>query len=139
MRREITRYVQKDTNFVYTLTYTDSDGWERTAQSQPVQIAIAADGVQPEGVKQSLIEFTGRSIKVGGSELFAWLLIAAVIVLITLIVVLAASSRKARIQREVRMAARRRRHKSEARKTEARKAGSRPRAEKEKKTRKDHV
>ena len=139
VRREITRYVQKDTEFVYTLTYTDSDGWERTAQSQPVQIAIAADGVQPEGVKQSLIEFTGRSIKVGGSKLFAWLLIAAVIVLITLIVVLAVSSRKARIQREVRMAARRRRHKSEARKTEARKAGSRPRAEKEKKTRKDHV
>lgn len=139
VRREIIRHVQEDAEFVYTLTYIDTDGWERTAQSQPVQIAIAADGVQPEGVKQSLIEFTGRSIKVGGSELFAWLLIAAVIVLITLIVVLAASSRKARIQREVRMAARRRRHKSEARKTEALKAGSRPRAEKEKKTRKDHV
>lgn len=139
IRYEITRNVQKDTDFVYTLTYTDSDGWERTAQSQPVQIVIAADGVQPEGVKQSLIEFTGRSIKVGGSELFAWLLIAAVVVLITLIVVLAVSSRRARIRREVRMAARRRRHKSDAHKKDARRVASRQRAEKEKKTRKDHV
>lgn len=102
--REIIRNVQSDSDFVFTVSYVDSDGWERTVQSEPVRVEITADGVQPEGVKKSLIEFSGRSIKVGGSELFAWLLIAACAVLIALIVVLSVSARRERIRKEVRMA-----------------------------------
>ncbi len=102
--REIIRNVQADSDYVFAVSYVDSDGWERTAQCDPVHVAITPEGVQPEGVKQSLIEFTGRSIKVGGSELFAWLLIAACAVLIVLIVVLSVSARRERIRKQVRMA-----------------------------------
>ena len=89
----------------------------------------------PEGAKPSFIEFTGSSIKIGGSALFGVLMIAGCVTLVVLIVILAVASRRARIQRQLRIAEEKVKRKESAGKS--RKNGKRPAKPDAKKTDKD--
>ena len=68
----------------------------------------------PEGSKLPLIEFTGASIKIGGSSLFGVLLVSACIVLIVLILILLIATRKARLEKHIRIAAERQRRREKS-------------------------
>ena len=96
--------VRESGQYSFHVQYTDADGWQDGVDSEPVEIAIAPDGVLPEGAKPGFIEFTGSSIKIGGSALFGVLMIAGCVTLVVLIVILAVASHRARIQRQLRMA-----------------------------------
>jgi len=80
-------------------------------------VAITPDGVLPDGAKPGFIEFTGSSIKIGGSSTFAVLLIAGCVVLLVLIIMLLIASRRARIEKQIRIAAEKQRRKEELGKT----------------------
>lgn len=107
--REITVSIQQDSTLQFSVRFTDADGWQRTLDCLPVTVEIAADGVLPLGQSPGFIEFDGASIKIGGSSLFAVLLITGAVVLIVLIVLLLIASRRARIEKQLRMAQRRQR------------------------------
>ena len=96
--------VHESAQYLFRVRYTDAEGWQSTADSGIVEIAIASDGVAPESATGSFIEFSGGSIKFGGSALFAVLMIAGCVTLVVLIVILAVASHRARIQRQLRMA-----------------------------------
>ncbi len=96
--------VAESTQFRFQVRYTDAEGWQSEADCDPVEVTIAADGVLPKGAKEGFIEFTGDSIKIGGSSLFAVLMIAGCVVLIVLVVILIVASRRARIERQLRIA-----------------------------------
>ena len=96
--------VRESRSYRFHVQYTDADGWQGGAESAPVEIAITPDGVLPDGAKPSFIEFTGSSIKIGGSALFGVLMIAGCVTLVVLIVILAVASHRARIQRQLRIA-----------------------------------
>ena len=117
IHREIELFVEEDTQFSFSADYTDADGWVRTVQAEPLSIAIAPDGVLPEGSRMPLIEFTGTSVKIGGSSLFGVLLVAAFAVLIILIVILLIATRKAKLEKRLRIAAEKQRRKEELGKT----------------------
>ena len=106
--REIVLNVQEDTEFLFSVNFTDAEGWQRSIECRPVTVEISADGVLPLGEEEKFIEFNGTSIKIGGSSLFAVLLIVGTAVLIALIIMLLIASRKARIEKQLRMAAVRR-------------------------------
>ena len=89
----------------------------------------------PEGAKPSFIEFTGSSIKIGGSALFGVLMIDGCVTLVVLIAILAVASRRARIQRQLRIAEEKVKRKEGAGKS--RKNGKRPAKPDAKKTDKD--
>ena len=127
--------VRESSAYRFHVAYTDADGWQGGADSEPVEIAIAPDGVLPEGAKPSFIEFTGSSIKIGGSALFGVLMIAGCVTLVVLIVILAVASRRARIQRQLRIAEEKVKRKEGAGKS--RKNGKRPAKPDAKKTDKD--
>lgn len=103
--RELNFHISDDTCFNFYISYTDAQGNLRTQSAAPVEFTIASDGVLPEGAKDSFIEFTGKSIKIGGSSTFAVLLISGCAVLLVLIVLLLIASRRARFERRVRIAA----------------------------------
>ena len=96
--------VHESAQYLFRVRYTDAEGWQSTADSGIVEIVIASDGVAPESATGSFIEFSGGSIKFGGSALFAVLMIAGCVTLVVLIVILAVASHRARIQRQLRMA-----------------------------------
>lgn len=116
-QREISIDVAQDSNFQFRLDYTDDDGWKRESVSGSVTVEISPDGVVPEGAKTGFIEFTGHSIKIGGSSLFAVLLITSSAILLALIVALIVATRRARFEKKLRIAAEKRRRREEMGKT----------------------
>lgn len=109
IERDFTFRVESDTVFELSAACVGLDGETLRAEAEPVQVAIASDGVLPEGERDHFIEFTGSSVKIGGSSLFAVLLIAGCGILILLIVMLIVASRRARIQKQARIAEEKRR------------------------------
>ena len=103
IEREFTMNVQEDTEFSFSILYTDVTGWQRSLACAPVTVEISADGVLPADAGEPFIEFTGDSIKVVGSSLFAVLLIVGAAVLLVLIIILLVASRKARMEKRVRI------------------------------------
>ena len=127
--------VRESSQYRFHVQYTDVEGWQGGADSEAVEIAIAPDGVLPEGAKPSFIEFTGSSIKIGGSALFGVLMIAGCVTLVVLIVILAVASHRARVQRQLRIAEEKVKRKESVGKS--RKNGKRPAKPDAKKTDKD--
>lgn len=117
VERDFTFRVIDDTGYSFSLSYTDENGQEHTASAAPVSITLASDGIMPEGADPGFIEFTGSSIKIGGSSTFAVLLIAGCVVLLVLIIMLLVASRRARIEKQLRIAAEKQRRKEEMGKT----------------------
>lgn len=111
--REFIFHVTENTVYNFSISYTDAQGAVHTLGVAPVEFVIASDGVLPEGAKNSFIEFTGKSIKIGGSSTFAVLLIAGCTVLLVLIIMLLIASRRARFERKVRIAAQRQRRRAD--------------------------
>lgn len=108
IQRDFTLHVGDDSTFGFSVRATDADGATVSATATPVEVVIASDGALPAGAQQ-LIEFSGGSIKIGGSATFAVLLLAGFAVLLVLIVTLIIASHRAKIQRKQRVAESRRR------------------------------
>lgn len=109
IERDFVLRVEENTTFALTAACKDA----ASASAEPVEVIVASDGVLPEGERERFIEFTGHSVKIGGSTLFAVLLIAGCAVLLALIIMLVIASRRARFEKQVRIAAeRRRRHRN---------------------------
>ena len=117
VERSFTFRVSEDTTYNFSLSYIGEDGQEHSAQCAPLSVVISPDGVLPNGAKPGFIEFTGSSIKIGGSSTFAVLLIAGCVVLLVLIIMLIIASRRARIEKQLRIAAEKKRRKEEMSKT----------------------
>ena len=113
--REFLIYVNDSMDYCFTAGYVDSEGWLHEAQSNIASVQIHPNGVLPEGAKRSFIEFTGNSIKIGGSSLFAVLLISGSVVLVILIIILLVATRRARFEKKLRMAAEKQRRRAGAR------------------------
>lgn len=113
IERSVLLSVKEDSQFSFSLRYTDGSGRERDIAAQPVSVEIAADGVTPEGAAQPFIDFSGNSIKIGGSSIFAVLLIVGCAVLLVLIIVLLVVSHRARMEKQLRIAAEKQRRKKE--------------------------
>lgn len=113
IRRDFIFRAEEDSVYHFNIRYTDSNGEEKTVSCAPLELTIAPDGVLPEGAKQQFIEFTGTSIKIGGSSTFAVLLIAGITVLLALIIMLIIASRRARIQKQLRIAVEKQRRREE--------------------------
>ena len=103
IEREFVFHVDDDTAFNLTAS-AEADGERITASADEVRVTIASDGALPEGGGAKLIEFSGGSIKIGGSSTFAALLIAGAAILLVLIVMLSIASRRARFEKQVRIA-----------------------------------
>ena len=112
LTREINVHVSEDSRYHFRISYEGPDG-PQTVSAPPVDVVIAADGVLPEGVRPPFIEFTGTSIKIGGSSTFAVLLIAGCTVLLVLIILLVVASRKVRLEKQLRIAAEKKRRKEQ--------------------------
>ena len=130
IQRKLDVLIKEDVEYQFHADYTDADGWLRTADAEPLAIAIAPDGVLPEGSKLPLIEFTGKSVKIGGSTLFGVLLISACVVLIVLIVILLIATRKAKLEKHIRIAAERQRRREKTGSAARRQAKDHPRKKK---------
>lgn len=117
VERDFTFRVSENSSYSFSLSYTDENGQEHSAAASPLEVTITQDGVLPEGASPGFIEFTGSSIKIGGSSTFAVLLIAGVVVLLVLIIMLLVASRRARIEKQLRIAAEKKRRKEELGKT----------------------
>lgn len=96
--------VSETTEYNFSILYTDFTGWERSLRCAPVEVAIASDGVMPEGAEQPFFEFTGNSIKIGGSSAFAVLLIVGSSLLLVLIITLFVASHRAKMAKRLRAA-----------------------------------
>lgn len=129
IEREFGLHVAQETQFGFSILYTDITGWQRSLACAPVEVEIASDGVLPEDAKQPFIEFTGNSIKVVGSSLYATLLIVGCGVLLVLIVILLIVSRRARLEKQLRIAAEKQRRREGSARTgaPAKKAAARER------------
>lgn len=114
VEREFSFHVEDDADFRFSLEYTDAEGARRSVNCLPLTVEIAPDGVLPEGAEPAFFEFTGSSIKIGGSTTFAVLLIAGAAVLLALVIMLLIASRRARIRKQMRIAAEKQRRKSSA-------------------------
>jgi len=117
IQRSFTFPVRESTSFAFSIAYGGESGEMQRISAPAQEITMAPDGVLPEGAKNTLIEFTGKSIKIGGSSIFAALLISGLIVLLVLIVLLLIASRRARIQKQLRIAAEKQRRREEMGKT----------------------
>lgn len=117
IERDFSFRVTEDSAYRFSIRYVDGEGETQAISAPPAEVVIASDGVLPEGAKPRFIEFSGNSIKVGGSSTFAVLLIAGCVVLLTLIVMLLVASRRARMEKRMRIAAERQRRKEEMGKT----------------------
>lgn len=111
--RELDVLVEKDMPLQFSVNYTDTEGWHRTSQAEPLEIVIASDGVLPEGSTVPLIEFTGVALKIGGSSLFGILLLSAFTMLVILTVILLIATRRAKLEKRMRAAAEKQRRKEE--------------------------
>lgn len=114
IEREFSLPVEEDCYFSFTLDYSDIHGDRHDMTAAPVSVTISSGGVLPEGAEERFIEFTGSSFKVGGSSAFAVLLIVGSVILLALIITLLVLSRKAKMEKKLRMAAERHRKRSEA-------------------------
>ena len=101
--------IRENTSYAFSIAYGDG----QSVSAAPLEIVMASDGILPEGATNSFIEFTGSSIKIGGSSIFAALLISGLAVLLVLIVLLLIASRRARIEKQMRIAAEKQRRRSE--------------------------
>lgn len=115
--RDFTFEIRDSETLAFSLGYAGEDGAAQRVSAAPVEIIVAPDGVLPEGAKNTLIEFTGKGIKIGGSSIYAALLISGLVVLLVLIVLLLIASRRARIQKQLRIAAEKQRRREELGKT----------------------
>lgn len=115
--RDFTLRVNDDVSFAFSVRGTTADGETARAYASPVEVTIASDGVLPEGEEERFFEFSGGSIKIGGSSTFAVLLIAGCAVLLVLIVALIIATRRARLERQLRAAEERKRRREELGKT----------------------
>lgn len=102
--RVITIPVHENTELIFNMDYTDADGWQYSSEAPPVSIVIAPDGVLPEDSVSSIIDFSGGSVRIGGSSMFAILLIIGILLLIILTVILIVMSHRAKIRKQVRKA-----------------------------------
>lgn len=126
LEREIRLDVKETTAYNFHLQYADAEGMQQAVECDPVEITLAADGVLPEGVQPRFIEFTGNSIKIGGSSMFAVLLIAGCVVLAVLVIILLIASRRARLEKHIRIAAERQKRRAEAAHKKGRHAARKP-------------
>ena len=117
IRRDIAVHVDDNATYDFQIRGADADGAEHAAVAAPVEVAITADGVLPQGAQQGLFEFSGGSIKIGGSATFAVLLLVGCAVLIALVVILIIATRRQRLERQLRIAAERQRRREEMGKT----------------------
>ena len=117
IERDVSVHVETDARFSFTIAYADADGQLQSVTTAPVEVVIAQDGALPEGAKNSFFDFSGNSIKIGGSSTFAVLLIAGCVTLLALIVMLIIASRRARLEKQLRIAAEKQRRKEEMGKT----------------------
>ena len=117
IERDVRVYVDADARFSFAIAYADADGQPQSVTTAPVEVVIAQDGVLPEGAKNSFFDFSGKSIKIGGSSTFAVLLIVGCVALLALIVMLIIASRRARLEKQMRIAAEKQRRKEEMGKT----------------------
>lgn len=114
LTRDLSVHVDQDISYQFSIRYPGAEG-EETVAAAPVEVVIASDGVLPEGARPPFIEFTGTSIKIGGSSTFAVLLIAGCAVLMVLIVMLVVASRKVRLEKQLRIAAEKKRRREQGR------------------------
>lgn len=117
IERDFPFHVTEDSSYCFSISYLNADVEVQSVTSSPAEIAIASDGVLPEGASARLFDFSGNSIKIGGSSTFAVLLIAGCVVLLALLVMLLIASRRARLEKRLRIAAERQRRKEEMGKT----------------------
>ena len=117
IQRDFTLHVADDTSFSFRIDCTDANGAELSAAAAQVDVTITPDGVLPEGAQQRLFEFSGGSIKIGGSSTFAVLLLAGCAVLLTLVIILIIATRRQRLERQLKLAAERQRRREELGKT----------------------
>ena len=117
IQRDITVHVTEDASYSFSLRGSDAEGEVVTALAGTVEVVISSDGVLPEGAQEQLFEFSGGSIKIGGSSTFAVLLLAGIAVLLVLIITLIIATRRARLERQLRIAAERQRRREEMGKT----------------------
>ena len=117
IQRDFTIRVSDDATYNFALRGEGAGGEELYAAAAPVEVAITSDGVTPQGVQQGLFEFSGGSIKIGGSSTFAVLLLLGIAVLLVLIVTLIIATRRARLERQLKLAAERKRRREEMGKT----------------------
>lgn len=103
IERDFTLNVVEETEFNFSILYTDATGWQRSLACAPVRVEITSDGVLPADAEQPFIEFTGSSIKVVGSSLYAALLIVGFAVLLVLVIILIVASRRVRMEKRVRI------------------------------------
>ncbi len=115
--KDIAVHVAEDAVYNFSITGVDEDGAAVSASAAPVEVRISPDGALPEGARERLFEFTGGSIKIGGSSTFAVLLLVSFAVLLGLIVALIIMTRKARRERRSQIDAARRRRQEEMGKT----------------------
>ena len=106
-----------DAQFSFTVSYADARGQLQSVTTAPVEVVIAPDGALPEDAKNRFFDFSGNSIKIGGSSTFAALFIAGCVALLALIIMLVIASRRARLEKQMRIAAEKQRRKEEMGKT----------------------
>lgn len=114
--RDVSLRVDSDSAYNFSIRYPGAGG-EAMRASAPAEVVIAPDGVLPEGAQPRLFEFSGNSIKIGGSSTFAVLLIAGCALLIALVAALLILNHRAKLARRVRIAAEKQRRKEEMGKT----------------------
>lgn len=93
--------IAQDTHLAFAVSYDTSDGGAGATDGAFADIVISDDGVEPGGDKPKWFEISGGSIKIGGSKLFAILLIAGLAILLVLIIILITASRKAKLKEQV--------------------------------------
>ena len=119
---EPTRYtvrleVGESTDYLFSATYTGTDGETRIATADAVSVIVGAGGEDPEPEEPDAALAEGTPMQMGNSSLFLVLLIGSCVVLVVLIIVLLVTSRKARKARKERAAVRKQRMKEEMGKT----------------------
>ena len=117
IQRDFTLHVGDDIAYSFRIDCTDENGAELSAEAAQVDVTITPDGVLPQGAQQRLFEFSGGSIKIGGSSTFAVLLLAGCAVLLALVVILIIATRRQRLERQLKIAAERQRRREELSKT----------------------
>lgn len=114
IEREFLMHVQEDCELSFSILYTDATGWQRSLACAPIQVEISPDGVLPADAEEPAFDFTGDSVQVEDSSLFTVLLIAGCGVLLVLIIVLLIASRRARLEKRVRIVVEKQRRKEGA-------------------------
>ena len=117
IEREFYLPVEETTEFNFIIRYTSIHGEDRGVMAAPVTVELSSDGALPRGEEDRFIEFSGGSFKIGGSSTFAVLLVVGSAMLLALIIMLLVLSRKAKMEKKLRMAAERHRRRADAPRT----------------------